>query len=55
MKYFTFGPAIKIYKSITLPYFDYGDILNPFTNVPEKMKLQNLQDRCIKIWTQQQE
>ena len=51
MKYLTSLSAIRIYKSMILPYFDYGDILYSFTNIPEVSKLQRLQDRCIKICT----
>ena len=51
MKYLTCDPAIMICKSITLPYFDHWAIVNAFTSIPEKMKLQNLQDRCITICT----
>ena len=51
MKYLTCKSAIRIYKSMILPYFDYGDVLYTFANIPEIQKLKKLQDRCIKICT----
>ena len=41
--------AIPIYKTMILPYFDYGDII--LYNFPTKIsnKLQALQDRALKI------
>ena len=41
--------ALEIYKSKILPYFDYGDILYEGTAQQLTKKLQNLQNRALKI------
>ena len=43
--------AILIYKSMLLPYFDYGDIIYMFSSKNDLVKLERLQERCIKIDT----
>ena len=43
--------AILIYKSMILPYFDYGDIIYMFSSKNELDKLERLQERCINICT----
>ena len=49
--YLTEKSAILIYKSMLLPYFDYGDILYTFSSKNELDKLERLQERCINICT----
>ena len=48
-QYLTESASLTIYKSMILPYFDYGDIL--FINSPNKLlgKLDKLQKRAIKL------
>ena len=41
--------ALKIYKSMILPYFDYGDIIYNTANKDRLEKLQRVQNRCLKI------
>ena len=41
--------ALKIYKSMILPYFDYGDVVSNSANNEGREKLQRLQNRCLKI------
>ena len=41
--------ALKIYKSMTLPYFDYGDVVYGAANAAGLDKLQRLQNRGLKI------
>ena len=41
--------AMRIYKSMILPYFDYGDILYNTACKEGLDKLQRLQNRCLKI------
>ena len=50
-QYLTESASLTIYKTMILPYFDYGDIL--FINSPKKPldKLDRLQKRAIKICT----
>ena len=43
--------AILIYKSMLLPYFDYGDIIYMFSSKNDLNKLERLQERCINICT----
>ena len=38
-----------LYKSIILPYIDYGDIIYEATNTANLMKLQRLQNQCLRI------
>lgn len=47
--YLTTDAAIKIYKSMVLPYFDYGDVLLVSTNITSLNKLQKLQNRGLRI------
>ena len=42
--------ALKIYKSMILPYFDYGDVVYNSANNEGLDKLQRLQNRCLKIF-----
>ena len=48
-QYLTELACLTIYKSMILPYFDYGDIL--FMNSPKKLldKLDHLQKRAVKL------
>ena len=48
-RYLTDTVALKIYKSMILPYFDYGDIIYNNSNQDGLDKLQRLQNRCLKI------
>ena len=48
-KFLTKDVALKIYKSMILPYFDYGDILYNGACKEGLDKLQRLQNRCLKI------
>ena len=47
--YITEDAALKIYKSMIMPYLDYGDILFMNANVKRVKKLQTLQNRALKI------
>ena len=40
--------ALRIYKSMILPYFDYADIVFAKANQSDLEKLQRLQNRCLK-------
>ena len=48
-KYINIGQAITIYRSMIVPYFDYGDIF--LINISQKTidKLQKLQNRALRI------
>ena len=48
-QYLTEAASLTIYKTMILPYFDYGDIL--FINSPKKIlnKLDRLQKRAVKL------
>ena len=48
-KYLMESTAIKIYKSMILPYFDYGDVVYNSAGSGILEKLQRLQNRCLKI------
>ena len=48
-KYLTKDVAIKVYKSMVLPYFDYGDVIYHTAGKGDLEKLQRLQNRCLKI------
>ena len=48
-KYLTEGVALKIFKSMILPYFDYGDVIYNSAGQEGLDKLQRLQNRCLKI------
>ena len=50
-KFLSINSAILIYKTMILPYFDYGDIVYMFINKCELNKLERLQERCINICT----
>ena len=50
-QFLTVKSAILIYKTMILPYFDYGDIIYMFSNKSELNKLERLQERCINICT----
>ena len=42
--------ALRIYNSMILPHFDYGDVIyNNAANQDHLEKLQRLQNRCLKI------
>ena len=47
--YITEDAAIKIYKSMIIPYIDYGDIFYMKSNVTQVKKLQTLQNRALRI------
>ena len=48
-RFLTEDVALKIYKSMILPYFDYGDVLYGVANAAGLEKLQRLQNRGLKI------
>ena len=48
-KFLTQDVAPKIYKSMVLPYFDYGDVIYGNANQEGLEKLQRLQNKCLKI------
>ena len=48
-KFLTPEVALLIYKSMILPYFDYGDVIYNSTNQDGLDKLQRLQNKCLKI------
>ena len=48
-KYLTEDVALKIYKSMILPYFDYRDVVYGNAGQEELEKLQRLQNKCLKI------
>ena len=50
-QFLTVKSAILIYKTMILPYFDYGDIVYMFSSINELNKLERLQERCINICT----
>ena len=50
-QFLTIKTAVLIYKSMILPYFDYGDIIYMFASKTELDKLERLQERCINICT----
>ena len=41
--------AIKIYKTMVLPYFDYGDVIYATASQEGLEKLQRVQNKCLKI------
>ena len=48
-KFLTDDVALKIYKSMIIPYFDYGDVIYNCANQEGLEKLQRLQNKCLKI------
>ena len=42
--------ALKVYKSMILPYFDYEDVKYNTANLDCLDKIQRLQNRCLKIY-----
>ena len=48
-KFLTDAVALKIDKSMILPYFDYGDVIYNSASQEGLDKLQRLQNRCLKI------
>ena len=48
-KFLTEPVALEIYKTMILPYFDYGDVIYTTANLDGLDKLQRLQNRCLKI------
>ena len=48
-KYLTEDVAMKIYKSMILPYLDYGDVVYGNANQEGLAMLQRLQNKCLKI------
>ena len=48
-KFLTEDVALRIYKSMILPYFDYGDVIYSSANQEGLEKLQRLQNKCLKI------
>ena len=51
-QYLNYNASILVYKTMILPYFDYGDILFMNTNQALLSKLQKLQNRALKICLQ---
>ena len=47
--YITDDAAVKVYKSMILPYLDYGDIFFMNASSVQVKKLQTLQNRALKI------
>ena len=47
--YITDDAALKVYKTMILPYLDYGDIFFINSNSNQLKKLQTLQNRALKI------
>ena len=47
--YITCKAAIQIYKSMVLPYFDYGDMIYQSVNSKHLSKIQKLQNRGLRI------
>ena len=41
--------ALKVYKSMILPYFDYGDVIYNSSFKEGLDKLQRLQNKCLKL------
>ena len=48
-KFLTEKTALNIYKSMIMPYFDYGDVVYDTACQDGLEKLQRLQNRCLKI------
>ena len=48
-KYLKSDVATQIYRSMLLPYFDYADIIYHKSNSNDLVKLQRLQNRCLRI------
>ena len=48
-KYLNNAVALKIYKSMILPYFDYGDVIYGSANKDGLDRLQRLQNRGLKL------
>ena len=49
-KYLNRDVALKIFKSMILPYFDYADVVYHTANSGDLDKLQRLQNRCLKVF-----
>ena len=50
-QYLTSEAALRLYKVMILPYFDYGDVLFCTTNQTLSDKMQRLQNRALRICT----
>ena len=48
-RYISTEAAVQVYKSMIIPYFDYGDVLYHCSSVKLLDKLQSLQNRGLKI------
>ena len=48
-KYLNVSSALAIYKTMILPYFDYGDIIYMSANIPEIKKLDKKHIRGLRI------
>ena len=48
-KYLTVSSALIVYKTMILPYFDYGDIIYMASNIPEIRKLDKNHIRGLRI------
>ena len=48
-KFLSESTALKIYKTMIVPYLDYGDVIYNSANQEGLEKLQRLQNRCLKI------
>ena len=47
--YITEDASVKIYKSMIVPYLDFGDIFFMHSNAKQVKKLQTLQNRALRI------
>ena len=48
-RYLNNDVALKVYKSMILPYLDYADVIFCKANATDLDKLQKLQNRCLKL------
>ena len=53
-KYLRNDTALLVYKTMLLPYFDYGDVIYCKSANRDLDKLQRLQNRCLKICMRQE-
>ena len=49
-KYLTNEVALKIYKTMILPYIDYADVIYCKARIGDLDTLQRLQNRCLKMY-----
>ena len=48
-RYLNLNSALTVYKTMLLPYFDYGDIIYMAANIPEIKKIDKLHIRGLRI------